>query len=263
MWFDEKFVEVEFVGLDALIAGRLGDDVPFLADADKVLDDFFSSCFAAGPENCAVYSDDGPEGVRAIYDDVLSAILDSPVAVPAHGSFAPDVVTYSDLMDTVRRAIYVPLQEFENLANILAGLSVGNGTLLAGWKQQYRVVYCPSSECRREGPWSDPCQDRELSAAREATVLVWCTDRMGKFQKTYDETRQYWQEVRNMSKGLGDWWVTNTVPCMHWSIEPAWTFDGMCLHIFALSKPENAGVWGSDMCGLHKRVFDGEEDMQG
>ena len=149
-----------------------------LQDTDKIMTRFYEQCHEAGPQKCAIYSATGPSGSRAIVEQVLASLRWSPLPVVAHGSFAPDLITHSDLMDYIKEALYKPHQVFKSLSQAIFGASVGNGSILAEYKQKHRTTFCPTSECRRDGPWSDSCNEAkhaqfmlEVSAAIHCTVL--------------------------------------------------------------------------------------------
>lgn len=95
-------------------------------DTDKVLQIFFD-CAAAGPDLCAFY-----EPTAAEISDRLSALTSSIRAkpVPVITATSYGIVDYSFLRSTLFSSLYTPYSSFPPLAQGLAALEGGNGTLL-------------------------------------------------------------------------------------------------------------------------------------
>lgn len=127
-------------------------------DSDSIIESFFSECNLAGPEKCALYSATGLETIRRTYHGTLKRLLYDPVAVPAQQNFGPDIITYQDVMELVKSAVYSPRPGFSTLATAIHDLSLGNGTKLAVYKKINTPVTCRSPLCEKK-PWSHSCYD--------------------------------------------------------------------------------------------------------
>ena len=119
-----------------------------LQDADKVMDQFFEQCHAAGPKDCELFSIDGSEGSRRIFNKVMKDLEAAPLPVPETGNYGPDIVTYSDVREYIRNTMYNPQRYFKNLARLIVALSKGNGTELASRKQSQIGNTCRSPACK-------------------------------------------------------------------------------------------------------------------
>ncbi len=124
-----------------------GEWLTNLQDTDKIVEKFGDYCDSAGPEKCALYTGGGGQAISKKFEDTVESLYQNPIGVPASGSTAPDLVTYSDIMMVIRQALYGPIQFFPNLANLLNDLSHRNGTSLATVKQANHRVSALSKEC--------------------------------------------------------------------------------------------------------------------
>ncbi|KZV74674.1 hypothetical protein PENSPDRAFT_681844 [Peniophora sp. CONT] len=99
-----------------------------LLDTDKAVDVFFQACYEAGPELCAFY-DTSPEQISANLDALYESLKVAPVpALISESSFG--VVDFGMLKDLIRNIVYTPYQLFPTLAQGLALLRQGNGTVI-------------------------------------------------------------------------------------------------------------------------------------
>ncbi|KAF2103775.1 hypothetical protein NA57DRAFT_30177, partial [Rhizodiscina lignyota] len=198
-----------------------------LQDTDKIMTRFFELCHEAGPHKCAIYSATGPPGSRAILEQVLASLKWSPLAVMAHGGYAPDLITFSDLMDYIREAVYKPHDFFKPLAQAIFDVSVGNGSILAEHKQSGRKTFCPTSECRNDGPWSDACHTPGAGDFKgEVSAAIHCTDAPDFTGKGEEFHKEKWETLRRQSSALGNWWAEITMYCSNWWIRSTWRFEG-------------------------------------
>lgn len=198
-----------------------------LQDTDKIMERFFEQCHDVGPQNCAIYSATGPPGSRAILDQVLASLRWSPLPAAAHGSFAPDLITYSDLMDYIKEAVYQPRKYFKPLAKAIFDISVGNGSIIAEHKQSPRETFCPTSECRKDGPWSEACHTTGPGSLQmEVSAAIHCTDAPDWTGTDEEYHRKKWLTLREQSSTLSNYWAEITMYCANWGIRPAWRFEG-------------------------------------
>lgn len=199
-----------------------------LQDTDKIMTRFFEQCHEAGPHECAIYSATGAGGSKAILQQALASLRYSPIPVIGSESVAPDFVTYTDLMDEIKEAVYKPKQLFKDLARKIFEISVGNGTSLAKAKQSPRQPWCPTSECREGGPWSDACRGGPTPgySTHENGAAIYCTDAP---DLTGTDSKFHYEKLRTLqhqSWTLGSYWAEITTYCANWYIRPAWRFEG-------------------------------------
>ncbi|SJL02797.1 uncharacterized protein ARMOST_06134 [Armillaria ostoyae] len=108
-------------------------------DADKDMQSFFDGCVAAGPERCAFYAPTATE-ISNKLDSLYESVLAQPVPFVTPSFYG--VVDYMVLRTAVKNALYQPYQYFSVLAEGLAGLAEGNGSILYGLQG---TAYDPSS----------------------------------------------------------------------------------------------------------------------
>ncbi|KAK0445905.1 TAP-like protein-domain-containing protein [Armillaria borealis] len=132
----ERMVLDGVVDVDAYYSGGWRNTI---VDADKVMQSFFDGCVATGPDGCAFYASTA-EQISDNLDSLYDSLLIQPVPVVSPPFYG--VVDYTALRNTVWYALYEPYGLFSILAEGLASLAAGNGTII------YRVqadVYNPSS----------------------------------------------------------------------------------------------------------------------
>jgi hypothetical protein len=97
---------------------------------DKVLQRFFTECHKVGPDACAFYAS-SPEAISANLDKLYAQVLAQPVV-----AYSPDPTLSYGVVDppTLKNAIYgalsAPYDLFSTLAQGLADLQRGNGSVL-------------------------------------------------------------------------------------------------------------------------------------
>ncbi|KAJ8514435.1 hypothetical protein ONZ45_g8045 [Pleurotus djamor] len=174
-----------------------------LADADKVVEKFFSGCYDAGKDKCAFW---GPsvEDIRSRFDKVLLALQQRPLPF-WNGLDMPRLVTYSDLKAIVLQALYAPLGMFPVLASILHDLENGDGTSLA-MLADYNLFPEPELLARIPG---------------DAGSVIPCVDGWGRGNVTSLEA---WEEhaafLGRQSKYVGEAFGHNPLDCATMNVPP-------------------------------------------
>ncbi|KAI5198618.1 hypothetical protein E4T39_06665 [Aureobasidium subglaciale] len=182
-----------------------------LADADAILDRFFSHCHSAGPELCSFHSST-PELIKKNYETLLEEIRKQPRIVLGSKSRGPDVVTWSDVKSMLHLAIYQPLLYSPLVADLLTSISpTGNGSFFADYKAAANTITCPSADCTSD---SENCN--ESDNAEDASLAILCTDAPGLGSINAPSFRSYWHTLQNQSSVLGDWWAHTRLSCVGW-----------------------------------------------
>ncbi|EEB97406.1 hypothetical protein MPER_03282, partial [Moniliophthora perniciosa FA553] len=122
-----------------------GDGRNEIVDSDKTLQAFFDSCFAAGPDVCAFHSS-SPAAIEERLDALYAMIKDSPVGVYSSSSPYYGLVDYPTLKRAVTVALYNPYTSFAPLAQGLADLENGNGTII----YSLQIISSEPSACGTE-----------------------------------------------------------------------------------------------------------------
>jgi pimeloyl-ACP methyl ester carboxylesterase len=191
-----------------------------LQDTDKIIANFFTECYAAGPQKCALASFPDAEG---IFTSVLEGLKKNPLPVAAAGEFGPDLITYTDVMLYIQASVYSPRKNFPNLAHLIIALHFGNGTAAAALKQQTFEVGCRASACSHN-PWSKECHDPLKSVPEQGRGIL-CTDAGAWLSET--NSSFHWDKYKmliDQSKYLGAYWAEITMACAGWGIRPSWEY---------------------------------------
>lgn len=200
-----------------------GEWLTNLQDTDKILTKFGEYCDRAGPEKCDLYIEGGGQAISKKFEDTVDSLYSNPIGVPAADSFAPDLITYSDMMWVIRQAFYDPVEFFPNLASLLNDISKRNGTSFAIAKQASQRVSAPSEECLDAPPYAPECRTPGLE--RHSAIL--CTDGDS---RTYGMSKvhfkAYADELRQQSRWFGDSWAHIRLGCVGYDIKPKWRFPG-------------------------------------
>lgn len=199
-----------------------------LQDSDKILSRFFEHCFDAGPDRCSYYNAAGADAIRQEYESLLTHIFDHPIGVPCTSSRGPDVITWSDVKSTVRLGMYMPIAFFPIIAELLADVGRGNGSLMADFKQSMggSGLSCPSPTCKAAGPYTPAC-NAAGTTDYDASLAILCSDIDATFADVNETGFQmYWHKLQGQSKVLGDWWAHTRLGCVGWKVKPKWQFEG-------------------------------------
>ncbi|KAJ7328502.1 Alpha/Beta hydrolase protein [Mycena albidolilacea] len=180
-------------------------------DTDKVLQSFFDGCAAAGPELCAFY-----EPTAAGVADRLTALTESvrthPVAAITPVGYG--IVDYSFLRQALFTSFYVPYMLFGPIAQGLAALENGNGSILLSIVQQ------PAFEC----DCSNDTVPFHLNNG-EAVFAVQCGDG-SKVTDTLEELRAWYDNAAKTSKFVEFLVGSNRVSCAGWQVYRDDRFEG-------------------------------------
>ncbi|KAF6218797.1 hypothetical protein HO133_005340 [Letharia lupina] len=194
-----------------------------LQDTDKIIPKVCEYCDRAGPDKCDLYTEGGAQAISDKFEDTVNSLYENPIGVPATGSMAPDLITYSDVMSAIRPALYGPIGYFPDFARMLNDLSKGNGTSLAMVKQASQRVSTPSEECLDAPPYAPGCR----TPGPETQLAILCTD--GDF-RTYEMSKAdygaYADELRRQSRWLGESWAHIRMQCVGYDVRPKWRVPG-------------------------------------
>lgn len=103
----------------------LADWARDILTADKDLQDFFNSCYEAGPEACAFYESTSSQ-IAQRYNNLLASVRNLPVVVQSDSTFG--IVDEATVRSLVLGVLYSPYPGYSVLAPALAALEQGNGS---------------------------------------------------------------------------------------------------------------------------------------
>ncbi|KAJ7649338.1 Alpha/Beta hydrolase protein [Mycena polygramma] len=169
-------------------------------DTDKVLQSFFDGCAAAGPDLCAFY-----EPTAAAIADRLEALTNSvraqPVPVITPATYG--IVDYSLLRQTIFQTFYTPYTLFPLLAQGLAALENGNGTVL------YSILATPAFECN--------CNGTVFPRSDDSTVAIECGDPV-QVTDSIDQVTEFYQNAVKTSQFVEFLVGMDRVSCAGWQV---------------------------------------------
>ncbi|KEF59390.1 uncharacterized protein A1O9_04234 [Exophiala aquamarina CBS 119918] len=196
-----------------------------LQDTDRILERIFEYCDRAGPDGCQFWRPGGGKAIQAAYEKLLHDIWDDPLSVVGNGRRGPEIITWSDIKDITKNALYQPMIFGPIMVELLQDITNGTGSLFADYKEKGRVPACRSKQCILDGPFSEDCISPSWNVL-EATSAVLCTDAEGIGSFTEDEFREYWQTLKAQSWSLGDYWAETRLGCAGWQKHAKWRFSG-------------------------------------
>ncbi|KAF7301071.1 AB hydrolase-1 domain-containing protein [Mycena indigotica] len=183
----------------------------FLTDADAAWQSFAANCVAAGPSSCAFYAPTATELLSNV-DVIYQQLRVRPI--PVRGLNRYGIVTFSMLRTVIFQALYSPYALFRPLANALAGLAKGDGSLLfeLASKSMPKPFGCScDSEIEREN-------------SQEGLWAVLCND--GKrISPDYNDMERHYRDMLTVSQFADQWEVLRT-GCLAWPEYPKNHFQG-------------------------------------
>jgi hypothetical protein len=98
-----------------------------LLDTDKTMESFYTGCADAGPDRCAFWAP-SPDDIRQNLTNLYDSISVQPVPVKTGDTYG--YVDYKMLHSLVFNSLYSPFATYRRLAQGLADLVAGNGTIV-------------------------------------------------------------------------------------------------------------------------------------
>lgn len=196
-----------------------------IRDADAIFDRFGLYCDEVGPDSCPLYTTGGPESIKEAFLTLDEKVHNASIPVMASPSHGPEVITWTDIRNLLRIALYQPIFAFPLFAQYLARLSNGDGSAIVDFKQVNHRSSCPSNQCQMAGPWSTACRDPGENESY-ATSAILCSDAEYMGDVDEDGFREYWDELKKDSKMLGDYWAHIRMSCVGWKARAKWRIPG-------------------------------------
>ncbi|KAJ5378927.1 hypothetical protein N7509_012046 [Penicillium cosmopolitanum] len=151
---------------------------------DEAMETFSTFCHSAGPEKCAFWGPT-PANISARMDGIIRELQNRPVPLSRVGDLnLPTMVSYSDLKTLFLNALYTPLANFPDMADILYQAERGNVSALAGMFDQSNSI-------------------------TDTRLAITCTDSYRRNKLTNIEELKSWVEYTiSKSKYIGDIYPT-------------------------------------------------------
>lgn len=210
-----------------------GRGIHFLQDTDTIMEAFYHFCRLAGPELCA-FHEDSEKSIETRLQKLLENIKKNPVIVPGSlsSSKRPQIISYSSVRKIISSTLYRPLVMFPALADSLAALEVGDGSVFLDFAAQGSddPFLCDANYGIREGDDSPDTTPEvpEAEGSKDGGTATLCSDG-GIINDTVDEFGVYVDKLVSLSKSVGASMASMRLACVGWSIQAKWRFDGMPL----------------------------------
>ncbi|KAL3420216.1 Tripeptidyl aminopeptidase 2 [Phlyctema vagabunda] len=190
-------------------------------NTEEVVQTFYQTCFDAGAMRCALFHADGPQAIEEDVKAILEQARHRPLATLRQtSSLIPEIVTYSDIKKFIFWSLFSPLHTFPVLAQGLADIKFGNGTLVL---QATHPV--PRNQCVDHSP--DTSNNVYPGFLEEVLPAISCSDSTSQSSQTLSSFKSYLRDVESRSPTIGAIWAQhNRLACTGWTIRPAWRFTG-------------------------------------
>lgn len=187
-----------------------------LRDTEKEMQQFYYHCARAGYPACSLANSTGQTttaGVEARVQNITNSLIHNPLPVIGPN---PEVITYSDAKHLIFAGLYSPIVSFPRIADLLAGVEQGNGTLFAELLRPYHKLTCPSDD--------DPGFSIVGVLAPDATMAIACADGDDQSSMTRSQYSEYWHDLARLSPSIGPMWAMFRMYCIHYRSRPAHRF---------------------------------------
>lgn len=199
-----------------------------LLDTDHIMTKFCEYCYEAGPHECPLYTGKSAYDVQIRVERIVDQLKQNPIEVSGSATYAPEVVGYSDIILKVVAALYTPTRSAEELFTLLAVIEKGNGTSVARLKQDRWKPVSITTQCERDGPFSQACLSSHYIRTDGPFPGIACMDAHGNGipETTKQGFLEYIEALKGQSRWMGEYWPLIRLGCVGWTIRPEWTFDG-------------------------------------
>ena len=168
-----------------------------LLDADKTMESFYTGCADAGPNRCAFWAP-SPDDIRQNLTNLYDSISVQPIPVKTGNTYG--YVDYQMLHVFVFTCLYSPFARFRRLAQGLADLAAGNGTIVL------KAVIPAPFECSR-----DPSKGLEQNLL-EALTAIFCNDGANVPADLHSAQKHF--EMMSNASEFGNIWAFTRVRCV-------------------------------------------------
>lgn len=202
------------------------DHTNFIADADKIMEAFYTSCHKAGPDKCAFYVE-SPAAIQRRLQDLLGGLKMSPILVTAveqPGLYMPELVTYSKVQRLISRTFYKPHFKFEELAKVFAALEDGDALAFLSMWGDIESLPGPAGLCLLND--TSPYVPMDVDYWDDAFSAIMCADGEP-LDETPAELEKYADKILGIGKATGAANIHFRVVCAGRKIRSKYRFTGM------------------------------------
>ena len=168
-----------------------------LLDTDKTMESFYTGCADAGPDRCAFWAP-SPEDIHQNLTNLYDSISVQPIPVKTGNTYG--YVDYQMLHGFVFHCLYSPFATYRRLAQGLADLAAGDGTIVL------EATTPPPFECSRVPP-----KGLEPNSI-EASMAITCNDGAN-IPADLHSAQKHFEMMSNASE-FGNIWALARVQCV-------------------------------------------------
>lgn len=196
----------------------------FSIDADKVMDTFYTTCHAAGPEECAMY-DTSPAMIEARVDVLLNHLKTHPIISPksVHVAGLPEIVTYAHIRRLIATSLYIPVYTFPHLARTLSALEKGDASVYLSAFTSATPLSCSCSSDCPSLP-SPPIDSTDAEGNLDVSPAVICADG-GAMNDSIAYMEKRTAFLLKQSKAAGAVHAMSWMDCVGWRARAKWRFE--------------------------------------
>ncbi|KAJ3493918.1 hypothetical protein NLG97_g4419 [Lecanicillium saksenae] len=194
-----------------------------LVDTDKIFDEFWEGCFAAGPKLCHLADGTDPVSAQRKFWSWVASIDEGPLAfVDASGIV--NIFSGDDMRRYVGLAVYHPLEKFADLHRLAAGALKGDESAIvemfnaSSIKPPFQNGYPASGSGAPEG--------RYQPGPLEGEPAYVCGDGSDVTDKDAPWWMDYFRQQEKQSRVLGRYWPYTRLICSSWPVKANWRFTG-------------------------------------
>lgn len=195
-----------------------------LQDNDKVFSKLCQYCFDARPERCPLWTGSSGTDIEKMIKHFMQNLEHNPIIVPATKDLGPQIITYADVLSDLgaQFSLHDPLHKGNEFFTTLSQLMNGSTSSFATKKQQKIVFRNLSTECVKDGDYSEAC----IKDIKSATAAIVCMDGRSIVNETREKAWKIAETVLRQSQWYGWFWPTIRLHCAGFTVRPAWTFEG-------------------------------------
>lgn len=174
-----------------------------LYDTDKVLRSFCEYCYLGGPSNCSFWGASVKNVTNRLHHLVTRGKTHH-IPIPTSPYYGiPLMATYSDLKVYILSAMYSPLSQFPELADVLSGLERGN---MSAYVSAVTDGHIPANPCN-DGSGRNGTTD-------DNTLIKWVDGYAGHRFEDLSQYRHYVDDLTTQSSFFGEVWPNNAANIM-------------------------------------------------
>ena len=161
------------------------------------MESFYTGCADAGPDHCAFWAP-SPDDIRQNLTNLYNSISVQPIPVKTGNTYG--YVDYKTLHSLVFTSLYSPFALYRLLAQGLADLAAGDGTIVL------KAMNLPAFECS-----GDPSEGMEQNNV-EAQAAILCNDGADVPADLHSAQKHY--EMMSNASEFGNLWAYIRVRCV-------------------------------------------------